>query len=105
MGSIHRVQVPVEDYQELAGLTTGPVISAAATRDGRSDVIDLWFESDAGGRIPPVPRALYIFGTGHPTPWDHWTRYAWTFINTVVTPSGLVWHIYVGPLDSDEVPG
>lgn len=99
MSSIHRVQIPVEDYQEITG--PGLVISAAADRGGRSDVIDVWFET---GSSTPSPTGIYIFGTGRPTPWSSWTRYAWRHVDTVVTPSGLVWHVYVGPRHGEPVP-
>jgi hypothetical protein len=39
---------------------------------------------------------IWVFGTGHPVPWSGYTRHAWTFLGTVVTPSGLVWHVYTG---------
>lgn len=94
MSSIHRLQIDVTDYQEIGG--SNRVLSAAADRGGRSDVIDIWFETSDN----PIayPTAIYIFGTGHPTPWNHWNRDNWRFIDTVVTPSGLVWHVYVGPI-------
>ena len=99
MGSIHRVQVAVEDYQELD--LSGPPISVAADRDFRSDRFDMWFET---GGPTEGPTALWVFGTGHPTPWTARTRHAWRFIGTVVTPSGLVWHVYWGPRKGEAVP-
>lgn len=97
--SIFRKTIPVTDYQELSDVA-GRIISAKPTRDGRSDVIDIWFENSGGD----VKVGVYIFGTGHPTPWTGWTRYAWSFVDTVVTPSGLVWHVYTGPLEGEAVP-
>lgn len=88
--SIYRVQLPVTDYQVAP--INGAIISAAADRGGNSDVIDVWFETHF-----VEAAAVYIFGTGHPTPWTTATRSQWRFIDTVVTPSGLVWHVYVGP--------
>ncbi|MFV8169851.1 hypothetical protein [Mycolicibacterium peregrinum] len=98
MGSIHRLQIDITDYQEIAG--SRRVLSAAPARDGQSDVIDIWFETSDRD----MPTGIYIFGTGHPTPWDHWTRENWRFIDTVVTPSGLVWHVYVGPIAGKPIP-
>lgn len=94
--SIYRLSVKVWDYQELE---LGPALSVAADRDGASDRFDLWFENS------PVERCgLYVFGTGHPTPWNGWSRHAWHFVGTVVTPSGLVWHVFTGPLEGTAVP-
>jgi hypothetical protein len=99
MNSIYRISVPVDDYQELS--LTGPILSVAADRGGSSDVIDLWYEHMDGNRPAYKPnyhrpRSLWIFGTGHPVPWTDYTRHAWHFLGTVVTPSGLIWHCYTG---------
>lgn len=92
---IYRLNLPVTDYQEIPN----SVISVAACRSGRSDVIDLWYET--GGR--DTKQGLYILGTGHPTPWAFgWVRDCYRFIDTVVTPSGLVWHVYTGPLKGEH---
>lgn len=107
--SIHRITVNVEDYQELD--LTGPAVSVAADREYRSDRFDLWYEHydpDLAGNSHALagvgqPRALYVFGTGHPVPWTAWTRHAWHFLGTVVTPSGLVWHVYDGPLKGQAI--
>lgn len=96
--TIYRLQIPVTDQADYE--LTGPVISAAPDRGGRSDVIDIWFEHTGG---EPRKRGVYIFGTGHPQPWNQWTRDNWHFIDTVVTPSGLVWHVYVGPAEGEPV--
>lgn len=95
---IHRLNLPVAEYQEI---NFGRVISAAPCRSGRSDVVDIWFEAASAF---DDKQGLYIFGTGHPTPWNGFTRYAWEFIDTVVTPSGLIWHVYAGPLKGEWIP-
>lgn len=104
--SIHRISVEVADYQEID--LTGPAISVAADREFRSDRFDLWYEhyEDTGPALAglTLTRALYVIGTGHPVPWTPWTRYAFTFLGTVVTPSGLVWHIYTGPREGQVIP-
>lgn len=100
MSCIHRMSVEVKDYQEL-DLGGGMVLSVAADRDGRSAVFDMWFESDGGSADPT---AIYVLGTGHVTPWNAEIRYAWVFIGTVVTPSGLVWHVYRGPRKDEAIP-
>lgn len=95
--SIYRVSVDVKDYQEL--MLTGPPLSVAPDRGGASDCFDLWFEhfEPDGEASESRPYPLYVFGTGHPVPWTKYTRYAYTFLGTVVTPSGLIWHVYAGP--------
>lgn len=95
---IYRLNLPVTDYQEMDRVT---VISAAPCRSGQSDVIDLWYET---GYLDGAKQGLYIFGTGHPTPWSAYTRYAFYFVDTVVTPSGLIWHVYVGPTKGTPIP-
>ena len=93
--SIYRQNVPVEHYQEI---TAGRIISVAPCRSGSSGAFDLWYENDSADT-----QGLYVFGTGHPTPWDGWTRHAWNFIGTVVTPSDLVWHVYTGPIEGEAI--
>lgn len=101
---IYRFNLPVTDYQEI---DDRKVISVAACRSGRSDQIDLWCET---GYLEGAKQGIYIFGTGHPQPWDadpkHWGYFQhrdnFRFVGTVVTPSGLVWHVYTGPLRPKE---
>lgn len=100
--SIHRVSVIVEDYQELD--LTGLPISVAADRVGFSDRFDLWYEHLDGDRPAFKRFPIWVFGTGHPVPWTALNRHHWHFIGTVVTPAGLVWHVYTGPR-LDQVTG
>ncbi len=92
---IHRVTLPVTDKQILAMHNGGEVLSVALSRDGRSDVIDLWFTTYPTEE--PGRRPIYMAGTGHPRPRGK-------FIGTVVTPFGLVWHAFAGdPIFKAEV--
>jgi hypothetical protein len=95
--AIHRLAIPVTDYQEI--VVSGRVLSVHPDRGGYSDLFDLWFEADG----EPQKVGLYIFGTGHPTPWSHWTRTAYQYIGTVVNDY-LVWHVYTGPLAGEAIP-
>lgn len=84
---IHRVTLDVTDAQLIAIPNIGQVLSVAPTRDGGSSQIDLWFTT-----YPDEPngkRWIYMAGTGHPLPDGR-------FVGTVVTPSGLVWHVFEG---------
>lgn len=104
--AIYRITVMVEDYQELA--LTGEPISVAPDRGGVSDCFDLWFEhTDEGMHAADGHRTypIWVFGTGHPVPWLSHTRHKWRFLGTVVTASGLVWHIYTGPARNPVVEG
>ena len=89
---IHRATLPVVDSQALAIHGGGQVLSVAPTRDGGSAYIDLWFTTypaeERGDR-----RWIHIAGTGHPRPPGR-------FVGTVVTPAGLVWHVFEG----DPIP-
>lgn len=91
--SIYRIPVEVKDFQEL--MLSGKPISVAADRAGRSDMFDLWYENDPDN--VPMTRGLHVFGTGHPLPWNRFTRVDYVFLGTVVTPADLVWHVYLGP--------
>lgn len=108
MNSIHRARLEVTDYQEVE--MTGEPISVAADRQGSSDHIDIWWEhNDETNRAGYEPtwhgvRAIYMFGTGHPTPWTRYTRYAYRHLGTIVTPGGfLVWHVYAGPKHGEPI--
>lgn len=84
---IHRVTIPIADEQIVEMHNAGTILSVAPTRDGRSDVVDLWFttyEHELTGSRP-----VRMAGTGHPRPYGR-------FIGTVVTPAGLVWHVFEG---------
>ena len=104
--SIYRISVEVQDYQEID--LAGPPISVAADREYRSDRFDLWYEhydetgpALAGGLWR---QAVYVIGTGHPVPWTAWTRHAFGFLGTIITPTDLVWHIYTGPRHGQVIP-
>lgn len=54
------------------------------------DVIEVW------GHVPdvgadPVDMLIKVRGTNHPTP------EGWAWLDTVVAPMGLVWHVYTLP--------
>jgi hypothetical protein len=102
VNSIHRVSVQVEDKQVLH--LSGPPISVAPDRGGSSDCFDLWFEH-MDGSVPSAEDGctILVFGTGHPVPWSQYSRHAYQFLGTVVTPSGLVWHVYRGPNPGQRV--
>ena len=98
MSEIHRISLLVADYHEIE--VGGPILSVAADRKGRSDVLDLWFEN---GDYPSRKVAVYMVGTGHPLPWSSRpTKHAYRFVGSVVTALGLVWHVYTSDYLRDQ---
>lgn len=92
--AIHRLALPVQDVQFVEMSSASEILSVAPTRDGRSDVIDMWFT--AYPNESTRRRAVRMAGTGHPLPFGR-------FVGTVVTPSGLVWHVFEGTPVGDEI--
>jgi hypothetical protein len=84
---IHRVALDIEDAQVVDMHPSGEILSVAPTRDGRSGQVDLWFTTYPNE--PNGKRWVYMAGTGMPRPPGR-------FVGTVVTPVGLVWHVFAG---------
>ncbi|MBF9523062.1 DUF7352 domain-containing protein [Mycobacteroides chelonae] len=121
---IIRHNLDIADYQTVALPHDGDLLSVAQSRTDRTQLIDLWsLDFEYGQRWT---KGIYIVGTGNsmpeqlrdsaykrdrreqdrahpgfvydygvpeddPKPWRH-------FIGTVVTPCGLVWHVFEGPV-------
>lgn len=83
-----RTRLSIADNQTVAMHPGGEILSVAYPRDGRTDAIDMWFTS-----YPFTPehtestRTVHVVGTGDERPDGR-------FVGTVVTPSGLVWHVF-----------
>lgn len=121
---IIRHQLTINDYQTVTLPFDGDLQSVAQSRTSPNDLIDLWsldFEYGKGWT-----KGIYIVGTGNPMPEQLRdsanTRYRrdehryspgfthdvfirdedpkpWRkFIGTVITPCGLVWHVFEGPV-------
>lgn len=121
---IIRHSLDITDYQTVMLPHDGDLLSVAQSRTDRNQLIDLWsldFEYGEGWT-----KGIYIVGTGNPMPEQLRdsanTRYRreehryspgftndvfimeedpkpWrNFIGTVVTPCGLVWHVFEGPV-------
>jgi hypothetical protein len=108
VNSIHRIVINIDDGDRQQLELTGPPISVAPDREGSSARFDLWFEHMEGDRPAYELNyhhayTIYIFGTGHPVPWDAYSRHEYSFLGTVVTPLGLVWHVYRGPNSGESV--
>jgi hypothetical protein len=105
---ILRHAIGIVDYQTLE-LPTGELLSVAQSRTLPDHSIDLWsIDRETGW---PNRVGIYVIGTGNPMPdvlrsdddrfnaGDPVTGEGWRrFIGTVVTPSGLVWHVFAGPV-------
>jgi hypothetical protein len=85
---IHRATLEVTDRQLLAIHPGGQILSVAPTRDGLSSQIDVWFTTYPS-RHGIETRWIHIAGTGQTVPPGR-------FVGTVVTPAGLVWHVFEG---------
>lgn len=84
-----RYPIEVDDYTELRlPHRINKFCHVAPSRIDPNGLIDVWYETsdNAPGW---VDIRLHVEGTGHPI--DH----NGTHIGTVVTPNGLVWHVFV----------
>ncbi|QFG13492.1 hypothetical protein PP501_gp60 [Gordonia phage Powerball] len=89
--AIHRQTVPITDMYSFN--TTGFVRRILKADNVRTTALmdtalDVWFETYDNDR--PCRVIIHVVGTGNPMPrgriGDH--------IDSVITPSGLVWHVY-----------
>lgn len=85
---IYRLTLAVVDEQTVQMHEASEILSVAPTRDGGSDQIDLWFTTYPRIR-DRVSRVVRMAGTGMQRPDGQ-------FVGTVVTPSGLVFHVFDG---------
>lgn len=98
---IIRHELEITDYQEIR-VPEGEFLSVAVSRSAPNTAIDMWTLDKETNPRPRVV-AVYVVGTGNPMPTEldtdgkFLTRWPRTFLGTVVTPSGLVWHVFVGP--------
>lgn len=107
-----RHALEITDYQAINLPTDGNLLSVAQSRTCPNTQIDLWALDHECG-VPNQPAGIYIIGTGSPIPGDLAAELApetvggiravlppvvQQFIGTVVTPSGLVWHVFEGPV-------
>lgn len=100
---ILRHSLDITDYQEIVLPGRGEMLSVAQSRSFPSEQIDLWTLDFGTGDQHFA--AIYVIGTGNPMPTelhggDGNFNYAGTwrkFLGTVVTPVGLVWHVFHGP--------
>lgn len=104
---IIRHAIEITDYQTVTLPHDGDLLSVAQSRTERNALIDLWSIDYEGGE--PQAKGIYIIGTGNPMPAQlsgpvsptPGKPFPWRqFIGTVVTPCGLVWHVFEGPVQS-----
>lgn len=105
---VFRSQIGITDYQVLDLANNAQLLSVAVSRTIPNHGIDLWWLDRDSGGWPDQEVAIYVIGTGNPMPdelldHDEWSGHPPNlplrrFIGTVVTPSGLVWHIFQGPV-------
>lgn len=99
MSRILRYELDITDHQELPLDSNSVPVSVAVSRTDPNGKIDLWvLVNDGSGTPTPFNgskrnRSVLIAGTGHPIPPG--VNVTHKFIGTVVTPSDLVWHVFV----------
>ena len=81
--TIHRRTIAITDVRNAALAETA---------------VDLWYEVYPEAEHSPSRLVISIIGTGNPVPP---TRIG-THIDTVITPAGLVWHVYGSTIDRSE---
>lgn len=91
---IIRHQILITDYQTIALPAEGELLSVAQSRTLPDRAIDLWSLDTQRGE--PMQAGVYVVGTGNPM--DCALEHGRNFIGSVVTPSGLVWHVLQGPV-------
>jgi hypothetical protein len=83
-----RYQLDITDYQQVVMREPAKVVSVAQSRSNPNGVIDLW--AIGGDEYQSRQVDIFIVGTGHPMPGFI------NFLGTVITPNGLVWHVWEG---------
>lgn len=91
--TVHRRTVPiVGDSSFTVDGFARRILKVAVPRDEAIEetALDIWYEV-----YPTSPQRttirLCVFGTGHPLPPTPIGNY----LDSVITPAGLVWHVYV----------
>jgi hypothetical protein len=87
---ILRWSIGITDLQYLEVPAPGRILSVAQSREVPDHGIDLWTVARTGAQ--DITRTIYVVGTGNPMP-DPGPM-GMDFIGTVVTPSGLIWHVF-----------
>ncbi len=99
--SIHRKTIAITDSQsfEVKGYVRR-ILKAATVRNAAlaDTAVDLWYEVYPEAQHSPSRLVITIVGTGNPVPQGRIGDY----IETVITPSGLVWHVYGYAIDLSE---
>lgn len=86
-------------YQKVAIPHPARLLSCDRSRSRPDEKIDLWALAGPQG-TPSKNVGIYITGTGHdvPAPVLSFGNVGESFIGTVVTPDGFVWHVWQGQL-------
>ena len=99
--TIHRRTIAITDAQsfEVKGYVRN-ILKAATVRNAAlaETAVDLWYEVYPEAEHSPSCLVISIIGTGNPVPP---TRIG-MHIDTVITPAGLVWHVYGYTIDMSE---
>lgn len=92
-----RHQIGIVDKQTIELPAYGDLLFVAVSRTIPNHGIDLWSVDFERGRAHTVD--VYVVGTGNPMDEDTQEAVMFgKFLGTVVTPSGLVWHVWQGKI-------
>lgn len=101
---IYRYELGITDYQEISlpgEFWDTEFLSVAVSRTNPNNRIDLWSLVREGDGSPGHRVGVHVIGTGNPIPKELTDAFERQFVGTVVTPIGLVWHVFVrSPEDS-----
>lgn len=89
--TVLRIQLPIAGAHEV-DLHKGVKVVKTAPNRGHGYHIDLWFERNTASCEETVKVKFYVHGTGH-------TVYRGLYVDTVIMPDGLVWHIYAEEIE------
>lgn len=87
---VFRFPLQITDRQAVHMPLGARILSVNRSRVQPNLEIDMWALCDDDPNLQSAPTDVFIHGTGHPV--DEY--YSSHFIGTVVTPSGLVWHVF-----------
>ncbi|QDH84948.1 hypothetical protein SEA_Phreeze_84 [Mycobacterium phage Phreeze] len=112
---IYRFPLKITDYQEIRMPPSYQILSVAPAREPylrpsgylggnvRVQGIDMWAKVDNIEIPAQYPLGVYLVGTGNPWPTmeKSGAHIPLNFIGTCVMENGLVWHVHVGPTQTD----
>lgn len=88
MEKIYKYELEIIDFQEFE-MPIGAKVISAKEQNGK---LCIWAEIDTRNNLTKS-KQIAIVGTGNPINFSI-GEYSYIFIDTVLMPNGLVWHVY-----------